>query len=76
MGGDNYFVDMYGIQWCQDEHNILFPEKDDNEEPDVLEINTLVCMEEEDDVTDQEEDILARKFYSDIVSSSTQQSCV
>ena len=31
MGGDNYFVDMYGIQWVQDEHNILFPEMDDNE---------------------------------------------
>ena len=56
MGGDNYFVDMYGIQWVQDEHNILFPEKDDNEKPDVLEVNTLVCMEEEDDVASQEDE--------------------
>ena len=35
----------------------MFPEKDDNEEPDSLEVNTLVCMEEEDDVADHEEDV-------------------
>ena len=57
MGGDEYFVDLYGIQWSQDEHTILFPDKDDNEEPDSLEVNTLVCMEEEEDVADHEEDV-------------------
>ena len=56
MGGDEYFVDLYGIQWSQDEHTILFPDKDDNEELDSFEVNTLVCMEEEEDVVDHEED--------------------
>ena len=56
MGGDEYFVDLYGIQWSQDENTIMFPDRDDNEEPDSFEVNTLVSMEEEEDVLDHEED--------------------
>ena len=33
------------------------PSNDDNEEHGSLEVNTLVSMEEEDDIEDQEEDV-------------------
>ena len=56
MGGDEYFLDLYGIQWYQEENNTLFPDKDDNEEAVSFGVSTLVAMEEEEDVSDHEED--------------------
>ena len=52
---------MFGIQWSENEQNILFPEMENSKQPDVLQVNSIVCMGEEDD--NQEEDV---RPYNDL----------
>ena len=39
MNGDDYHMDMLGIKWSENVQNLLFPEKEDNKQPDVLGVN-------------------------------------
>ena len=61
MDGDDYYIDMFGIKWSGNEQNLLFPEEENSKQPDVLQVNSLVCMGEEDD--NKEEDV---RPYNDI----------
>ena len=44
MDGGDFYVDLFGIQWEQDEENtMLFPgERDEDEDAGMVEVNTLV----------------------------------
>ena len=35
MDGDDYYIDMFGIKWSENEQNILFPEEENSKQPDV-----------------------------------------
>ena len=48
MDGDDFYVDLFGIQWeSEGENTVLFPDKDVNEDADIMEVNTIVSADAE-----------------------------
>ena len=80
MDGDDFYVDLFGIQWeSEGENTVLFPDKDVNEDADIMEVNTIVSADAEvGDVSFcrsegciEEEDKLDQGHDSDNVFSRT-----
>ena len=48
LDGDDFYVDLFGIQWeSEGENTVLFPDKDVNEDADIMEVNTIVSADAE-----------------------------
>ena len=54
MNGDDYHIDMFGIKWSDNEQNLLFPDEEDSKQPDVVQVNSLGCVQGEDDNTEED----------------------
>ena len=46
---------MLGIKWSENEHNLLFPDEEDIKQPDVVHVNSLGCVQEEEDDNTEED---------------------
>ena len=54
INGGDFYLDMLGVKWSENDHNLLFPDMEDIKQPDVVHVNSLDCVQEEDDHNEED----------------------